>query len=87
MFSYHGMAARKLPEPGVYPYFALIDGRKAFVTIDWHGVESEPYPVGEFETEAEVIEYLADALWAVRPRGTRRAKDLDRAALRVLRLL
>lgn len=65
------MAARKNPEPGVYPCSYLVDGRSAYFVIGWDGVRSEDHVVGEFETDGEVIEYLADALWAIRPRGTR----------------
>lgn len=63
------MLARTVPEPGVYRFFALIDGRPAYYTIDWHGVESEPRRVDEYETEQEVIDDLADALWLLKPRG------------------
>jgi hypothetical protein len=63
------MAAKKHPEPGVYPCSYLVDGRPAYFVIGWGGARSEDHVVGEFETEEQVIRYLADALWAVRPRG------------------
>lgn len=66
-----GMAARKHPEPAVYPCSYLIDGRPAYFVIGWDGSRSEDHVVGEFETEREVIDYLADALWTVRPRELR----------------
>lgn len=79
------MAANKLPEPGVYPSAHLIDGRPAYFVIDYHGVQSEDYIVGEHETEQQVIAYLADALWAVRPRGVGRDRGRgERPGLRLV---
>lgn len=73
-------------EPGVYPCSYLIDGRPAYFVIGWGGLRSEDHVVGEHETEREVIEYLADALWAVRPRGLR-VKGSERAERPGLRLV
>jgi hypothetical protein len=63
------MVAHPPPDPGVYRYFALIDGCPAFYVVDYHGVQSELRVVDGDETEAEIIEHLSAALWAVRPRG------------------
>lgn len=54
--------------PGVYRYdVALIDGRPAFYTVDWHGVESDLRVVGEDETVDGVIQDLAEELGAAMP--------------------
>jgi hypothetical protein len=63
------MPKRATREPGVYPCSYLIDGRPAYFVITWDGTQSEDHVVSEDETEEQVIRYLADALWAVRPRG------------------
>ena len=76
------MAARKTRKPGVYPCFYQIDGRPAYFVVDWYGEQSEDRRVDEFETDEEVIAYLADALWAVRPRGT--GVRVQRPVLRLL---
>lgn len=62
------MVAKQIPEPGVYRFFALIDGRVAFYTIDWHGVESELRVVSDDETEDQVIADMSDTLTSIRPR-------------------
>lgn len=81
------MVARKTPEPGVYRFIGLLDGRPAFYTIDYHGQRSVERIVGEDESEAEVIADLSDALWALRPRESRPGGGAVRAPRPVLRLL
>lgn len=80
------MAAKKRPEPGVYPCSYLLDGRPAYFVVGWDGTRSEDHVVSELETERQVIDYLADALWAVRPRGLR-VKGSERAERPGLRLV
>lgn len=74
------MPARELPEPGVYRYFVLIEGRPAYFITDWKGVEHPVRVVGEDEAEADVIAEL-DALLA------RMASRPSRRPAPVLRLL
>lgn len=56
------MAAQRIAEPGVYRFFALIDGRPAFYVVDWNGIEHELRIVGEDEHEGEVIAELSDEM-------------------------
>lgn len=63
------MAATESPKAVVCRATYVIDGRPAYYVIDWHGVRSEDWVVGEDETEQEVIDRLSSALWMVRPRG------------------
>jgi hypothetical protein len=60
------MVARRL-DTGVYRYFALVDGRSAFYTIDWNGVESDLRVVQEGESEDRVIQEMAKQLGAMHP--------------------
>lgn len=76
------MVAYKLPEPGVYRYFVLIDGRPAYFYIDWKGVEHPLRVVGEHETDDEVIAELEDAM-GQRPSRSRSARP-DRPPLFLL---
>ena len=77
------MAAQQKPAAVVCKFFGLIDGRPAYYVIDWHGVESDVTPVGEDETEQEVIDRLSDALWVTRPRGVS-GGPVQRPLLRLL---
>lgn len=76
------------PEAGVFRFAFLIDGRPAFYTIGYHGERSEPRRVDEDETEAEVIDDLADALWLLRPASSSmREKGVASGQKPFLRLL
>lgn len=79
------MAAKRTPEPGVYPFFVLIDGRPAFYVVGWDGKRSEVRVVGEHETEQQVVDELADELWVTRPRHLRGAEEASHRP--ILRLL
>jgi hypothetical protein len=76
------MAAHKSPEPGVYRFFGLIEGRSAFFYIDWRGVEHPLRIVGEDDTEAGVIAELEEAM-GPRPSRSRSARP-DRPPLFLL---
>jgi hypothetical protein len=76
------MAVRSSPEPGVYRYFVLIEGRPAYYYIDWSGLEHPVRVVGEEETEEEVIAALESAMG---PRPSRsRSSRRDRPPLFLL---
>lgn len=64
------MAAPKSPEPGVYRFFGLIEGRAAFFYIDWRGIEHPLRIVQDDETEDEVIAEL-DAAMGSKPSRSR----------------
>lgn len=64
------MVAHKSLEPGVYRFFALIDGRPAFFYIDWRGAEHPLRVVERYETEEEVVAELEAAMG---PRPSRRS--------------
>lgn len=67
-------------EPGVYRFFALIDGRPAYYIVDYDGVEHDARVVSEFETERQVIDELREALWFMNPRrrGAKYPKEPSR---------
>ncbi len=79
------MAARQVPEPGVYRFFALIDGRPAYFIVDWHGVESEMRILGNGEHEADVVRELEEELGE--PPSPSPSADRHRVRRPVLRLL
>lgn len=74
------MAAKQHPpEATVYRFFGLIEGRPAFYTVDWHGVESPLRIVAEDERESDVIAELSDWLEATYPYSSS-ASQRDRSA-------
>lgn len=80
------MAASRTPETGVYRFFALIDARPAFFTIDWNGERSDLRVVMEGESEEQVIGELDDWLESSRPlqRPSRNQPFPSRPRLRLL---
>lgn len=82
------MAANRIPESGVYRFPFLIDGRPAFYTVDWHGVESDVRVVGDDERESDVIRELDAFLEATHPSRRRGGSSRQGASSRpLLRLL
>lgn len=80
------MAAKHMPEAGVYRCFYLIDGRPAYYIVDYHGVEHEDRIVGEGERERDVIDELSEVLWFMNPqrRGGKFSAASRRPPLRLL---